>query len=383
MDRGKTKLPKGVSVRQYNESSGTLWVSFTFQRKQYRESLGITPTKPNIRFAEQLLSSVRLAIARGDFDHASFFPNSKQAAQSTRTLNEYVDERFAQLEQSGARERSTLAKRRELYRLHLANSLGTTNPSAIRVSDIEDVIRAIGLGRIRASQLISTVRPIFSSLCVEGSIPSNPCEHINWADLYPRRSARRNESIDPFSDSEIRSILGHTVHADIFTFALFTGVRLQELPLIKFSNIIGNTAQIVEAVGIGEGDTEYVKSTKTGVARTIDLLPPALSIVERQLKSNRLGSGDEFIFIDVNTSSRYKLNSLRWYWKRACRDAGIRYRPVKQTRHTFASLMLSRGENPMWVAKQLGHADLQMLKNHYARWLPEEGGYKPVNNWSI
>lgn len=381
MDRGKTKLPKGVSVRQYNESSGTLWVSFTFQRKQYRESLGITPTKPNIRFAEQLLSSVRLAIARGDFDHASFFPNSKQAAQSTRTLNEYVDERFAQLERAGAREQSTLSKRRELYRLHLAE-LGGTSPTTITTYDLEQVIRGSGLGKIRASQLISVIRPIFASLFVDESIRSNPCDHINWGDLYPR-TIRRSNTVDPFSESEIRSILEHTTHTDIFTFALFTGVRLQELPLIKFSNIIGNTAQIVEAVGIGEGDTEYVKSTKTGVARTIDLLPPALSIVERQLKSAQLGSGNEFIFIDVNTSSRYKLNSIRWYWKRACRDAGIRYRPVKQTRHTFASLMLSRGENPMWVAKQLGHADLQMLKNHYARWLPEEGGYKPVNEWSI
>lgn len=32
-----------------------------------------------------------------------------------------------------------------------------------------------------------------------------------------------------------------------------------------------------------------------------------------------------------------------------------------QTRHTFASMMLSAGEHPMWVAQQMGHADWTML----------------------
>ena len=56
---------------------------------------------------------------------------------------------------------------------------------------------------------------------------------------------------------------------------------------------------------------------------------------------------------------------------------------MKQTRHTFASLMLSRGENPMWVAQQLGHSDLKMLRDHYGRWIPEEGGYVPKNDWNV
>jgi len=32
-----------------------------------------------------------------------------------------------------------------------------------------------------------------------------------------------------------------------------------------------------------------------------------------------------------------------------------------QTRHTFATLMLSAGENPNWVAKIMGHASVEML----------------------
>ncbi|NOQ69130.1 MAG: tyrosine-type recombinase/integrase, partial [Gammaproteobacteria bacterium] len=49
----------------------------------------------------------------------------------------------------------------------------------------------------------------------------------------------------------------------------------------------------------------------------------------------------------------------------------VKYRKPSNTRHTFASLMLSSGVNPMWVAKQLGHADWGMIRKTYGRWLPD------------
>ncbi|WP_316867790.1 site-specific integrase [Ralstonia mannitolilytica] len=35
----------------------------------------------------------------------------------------------------------------------------------------------------------------------------------------------------------------------------------------------------------------------------------------------------------------------------------MRYRKPYQTRHTYASMMLSAGEYLMWVARQMGHAN--------------------------
>jgi integrase len=31
--------------------------------------------------------------------------------------------------------------------------------------------------------------------------------------------------------------------------------------------------------------------------------------------------------------------------------------------------MLSRGENPMWVAQQMGHKDWGMIRKVYGRWI--------------
>jgi len=58
-------------------------------------------------------------------------------------------------------------------------------------------------------------------------------------------------------------------------------------------------------------------------------------------------------------------------YKWAIKKAGVRYRYPYQTRHTYASMMLSAGEHPMWVAKQMGHRDWTMIARRYGRWMPD------------
>lgn len=68
----------------------------------------------------------------------------------------------------------------------------------------------------------------------------------------------------------------------------------------------------------------------------------------------------------------------------ALKKAGIRYRNPYQTRHTYASMLLSAGENPMWVAQQMGHKDWAMIRRVYGRWIPEMNpgaGDKIMANW--
>ncbi|TDN69255.1 antirestriction protein [Paraburkholderia sp. BL10I2N1] len=41
-----------------------------------------------------------------------------------------------------------------------------------------------------------------------------------------------------------------------------------------------------------------------------------------------------------------------------------------QTRHTYGSMMISTGENPSWVSRQMGHCDTTVTLKSYARWMP-------------
>jgi integrase len=58
-------------------------------------------------------------------------------------------------------------------------------------------------------------------------------------------------------------------------------------------------------------------------------------------------------------------------WAHALKRAEVRYRNPYQTRHTYASMMLSAGEHPMWVAQQMGHADWGMIRRIYGKWIPD------------
>ncbi|MBW2107722.1 MAG: tyrosine-type recombinase/integrase, partial [Deltaproteobacteria bacterium] len=52
--------------------------------------------------------------------------------------------------------------------------------------------------------------------------------------------------------------------------------------------------------------------------------------------------------------------------------AGLEYRPPIQTRHTFATMMLSKGEDIGWVQMMLGHSSLQMIFTRYFSWIPKK-----------
>lgn len=59
-------------------------------------------------------------------------------------------------------------------------------------------------------------------------------------------------------------------------------------------------------------------------------------------------------------------------WTPALKKAGLEYRPPIQTRHTFATMMLSFGEDIGWVQHMLGHSSLQMIFTRYYSWIPKK-----------
>ena len=59
------------------------------------------------------------------------------------------------------------------------------------------------------------------------------------------------------------------------------------------------------------------------------------------------------------------------YWKPLLKKAELRYRQPYQLRPTYASTMLSSGENIHWLARQMGHRDATMILRTYGKWIPD------------
>jgi integrase len=57
-------------------------------------------------------------------------------------------------------------------------------------------------------------------------------------------------------------------------------------------------------------------------------------------------------------------------WYPTLKRLGLRPRTPYQTRHTAATLWLASGENPEWIARQLGHSNTTMLFQVYSRFVP-------------
>jgi integrase len=110
-----------------------------------------------------------------------------------------------------------------------------------------------------------------------------------------------------------------------------------------------------------------VKTKKS--KRYIMCLPEVLDALEEQKK---LTGGQDHIFLTEDGKRMNPDHLRKVIWTPALEKAGIEYRPPIQTRHTFATMMLSAGEDVGWVQNMLGHTSLQMIFQRYYAWIPKE-----------
>jgi integrase len=102
--------------------------------------------------------------------------------------------------------------------------------------------------------------------------------------------------------------------------------------------------------------------------RSIDMLPPVKAALERQSEKTFLGSPYVFVSKKGNIVDIGNLRKRTWY--PALKVAELKRRTMYEARHTFATLMLSAGENPNWVARMMGHTSVEMLFKKYSGFIP-------------
>ena len=117
-----------------------------------------------------------------------------------------------------------------------------------------------------------------------------------------------------------------------------------------------------------------IKATKNERHRTVRLL----SALAQELREYRLAIGRPpdatLLLLDDDGKPWDKTAWQMWRvdrWAPACRAAGLD--PVPRPydlRHSFASLLLAEGRQPLYVARQLGHS-LAVLLSTYAHLIDE------------
>lgn len=167
----------------------------------------------------------------------------------------------------------------------------------------------------------------------------------------------------PFSLDEIERLVKNAKGElkSYLTIAFFTGARTGEILGLKQDdiNLNENKANIKKSLS----ENNILGTTKNKSSnRIIDLLPIVKKEFEKLVYRNKGG----FLF----KKSRYV---LRKEFKDLQNSLNMPFRKLYNTRHSFASLMISRGEESMWISKvMLGHSTLSTTFKYYAKYIPKD-----------
>jgi integrase len=161
-----------------------------------------------------------------------------------------------------------------------------------------------------------------------------------------------------------------------FDFAVSSGLRPGEQIALKASEINWDegTITIRRAMTLDVEGKLIEGRAKNGYSRRTFKLTKAMrsALLEQKFIQERLGS--RYFFCSPQGSQVDLSHFRNRVWVRTLEKADVAYRSIRQARHTFATLAISRGEDLSWIARVMGHANTQMIHQHYARFIENANG---------
>jgi len=192
---------------------------------------------------------------------------------------------------------------------------------------------------------------------------------------FARKEAPKPEDdVDPFDAEEQSAILDacrDPQHKNLFQFAFWSGLRTSELVALDWGDIDWRRGFVRVSRALTQVSDEAEQPKTRRGKRDVKLLQPAIEALIAQ-KPFSFMAGDA-VFLNPRTGDRWEGDQpiRAGAWSHALKVAKVRYRRPYQTRHTYASMMLTAGESPIWLAGQMGHADTTMIFRNYGRWIPD------------
>lgn len=395
----KAELDKHPGVEIHGNS---LRITFSWKRKRYRETLGLVPTKANIRHAAQKRAAVLHAISVGTFDYAREFPDSKHAGAAAGArplrLQEAIDT-YRPLKSVD------ITRETEARYLHALAACVEILGSARLVSSLMPMDIQSLRKELIATRKPSTVNHYLAtfagflrwcetnSFAVDGL--ADACAFFPLGESDP----------DPLTKEEFHLLIDkgclHDQDRAAITLMVYTGLRPGELCGLAVEDIDLKAQSLRVARSVTSRGT--FKVPKTTKERTVLMLPPAVEAAKTLIKLARqnptMSVQVEITRHQVRTDTVtpllspklqarktevndwFKPTAWRTKWAAIQRRAQIRPRRAYQTRHTFACWCLAAHGNLAFIAKQMGHRDFTMLVKVYSKWMDEASEGELTRIW--
>lgn len=362
----QASMRRGVTVTPNN----TIQIAFTWRGRHYRERIPLAPTAKNLDYATRKRAAMLYDIETGAFDFGRHFPDSPRARTTAtsraptmgRALRAYLLDVERHCAYSTARDYASVVH------THLLPTFGSSRLDEVTVAALRHYIRTWNHSVKRLRTTLTPLRHVFADAHADGLIERNPFERVRLPSVQGRPGSRP----DPFSPDELRRILAsctHSAFARLVRFAASTGLRISELLALEWYDVVWEQGVVRVQRALVRGQLKATTKTPTG-HRSVKLLGTARSALAEEYQTQAWTTGR--IWRYPGSSEPYTGDAqLRGVWRDTLNRAGVRYRPPKQLRHTYASWLLTAGENPSWIAAQMGHTDWAMIRRVYARWVTE------------
>lgn len=269
---------------------------------------------------------------------------------------------------------NTFEKYEGLYRNHIKNNI-------IANYDIKDITTMNiqkfynKLSEKHSPQKVKSIHKflhLFFAYCLsEGYIIKNPCTNIT----LPKKESTIDDilteknNIDFFTEEEIPELLKlfeKSIYKDIVIFALATGMRQGEIlglqwKDVDFKNRLINVRHNLTNIAIFEGQKKigYKNVLSTPKSKNSVRSIPMNETVYNMLSSKE--RKNEMVFPSGRNKYIESKNLLR-QWMDYLKKSNLRYRKFHDLRHTFATLMLSKGCDLITLKEIMGHSSVKITE---------------------
>jgi integrase len=219
--------------------------------------------------------------------------------------------------------------------------------------------------------VLAAMRAVLERGVVQGFLDVNPARPA--AVRTPRAEETDVIPFDSWAEVYAVAEAAGRPYGPMIRFACATGLRPEEYLALTWADVDRQRRECHVRRTVVKGKVKATGKTRNSL-RSIVLTDQALAALRELPTPLR---PDQLVF-PAPKGGHLNLNNLRnRVWRDAVAEAKIddkalnlSPRPLYQTRHTFATLALAATGDLAWISQQLGHADIQITRKHYARYLP-------------
>lgn len=296
----------------------------------------------------------------------------------TLTLNEYL-ERWLNDSVRDSVKQSTFENYSYVVRFHLVPALGHLKLKALTPAHVQGLYRSkldSGLSP-RTVRLIHTILHKALKQAVRwGMIPRNVTEAVT-APRYVKKE------IEPLTPEQTRALLrtarGERLEA-LYVLAVSTGLRQGELLGLRWTDVDLKRAslQVRQQLTRTREGLSFT-SPKGSKSRSVKLTSNAVDALKRHrkrqleeaLKLARSRQDTVLVFTSTAGTPLDVGNLTYGSFRPLLERAGLPRIRFHDLRHTFATILLSKGTHPKIVQEMLGHANITLTMDTYSHVLPD------------